>query len=141
MPRVRGTSPRSSRLIVIFAVALFVALLTFGAAGSRTVSADGGPGSLCQPNSPACTTLSHDAFVDFEGLAPDGCTFIDASMQALQITTMPGHQTATYVFVTFSEFDNCTGTFIASDSNQDPSTGSRSSTAQRSSARQSGLPL
>src|SRR5581483_4450310 len=78
---------------------------------------------LCQPNGPACTTRSNDAFVDFEGLAADGCTSVDASIQALQITTMPGNETAIYVFVTFSEFDACTGAFIASASNQDPSTG------------------
>lgn len=121
MLRVPATSVRSSRLAVIFVVALLVVVLTLGA-GLGTAHADG-PGGLCQPNGPTCTTLSHDAFVDFEGLADDGCTFIDASMQALQITTMPGHVTATYVFVTFSEFDNCTGTFIASASNQDPTTG------------------
>jgi hypothetical protein len=122
MLEVRASPVRSSRLIVIFVVALLVAVLTLGVAGLRTAFADG-PGGLCQPNGPACTTLSHDAFVDFEGLAADGCTFVDASVQALQITTMPGNETATYVFVIFSEFDNCTGTFIASASNQDPSTG------------------
>src|SRR5690348_3898933 len=122
MLEVPGSAVRSSRLIVIFVVALLVAMLTLGAAGARTARADG-PGGLCQASGPTCTTVNHDAFVDFEGLAADGCTFVDASIQALQVTTMPGHETATFVFVIFSEFDNCTGTFIASASNQDPSTG------------------
>ena len=125
MLRVPASPVKSSRLVVIFVVALLVAGLMLGAAGVaglRTAFADG-PGSLCQPNGPACTTRSNDAFVDFEGLAADGCTFVDASVQTLQITTMPGNETATYVFVIFSEFDTCTGTFIASASNQDPSTG------------------
>ena len=66
MLRVPASPFRSSRLVVIFVVALLVAVLMLGAAGVaglRTAFADG-PGSLCQPNGPACTTRSNDAFVD-----------------------------------------------------------------------------
>ena len=118
---VSASPVRSSRPVVIFIVALLAAVLTLGF-GTRTAVA-AGPGGACSPNAPTCEVLTHDAFVDFQGLASDGCTLIDGTVQALQIITMPGHQTATYVFIQFFESDNCTGTFIGGGSNQDPSTG------------------
>src|SRR5690242_14498992 len=115
---VSASPVRSSRPVVIFVVAVLVAVLTL-CLGSRTARA-AGPGGGCSPNAPTCEVLTHDAFVDFEGLASDGCTFIDGTVQALQIITMPGHQSATYVFAQFFESDSCTGTFIWGGDNQDP---------------------
>lgn len=123
MPSIRFASARSSRLLIVLGAVLLAAALTLGAAevgGMRTALGAGGGGGLCQPTGPVCTTKAHNAFADFEGVAADGCTFVDASVQAFEALTEPGHTTGTFVFVIMSEYNNCTNTFIAAASNVDP---------------------
>jgi len=115
--RVAAIAIATTLLATAIAIAGVVALTT------RTAHGAIGGGGCLSPN--VCQIKSHNAFADFSSVnsTPTTCVASDASIQAFQALTSPGHNTTPGVFISIFKFDCLSGNFIESVNNIDPNTG------------------
>ncbi len=103
-------------VVAILAVT-FLALNTHTAFGSGS-----GGGGCFSTTGPVCTFKGNQAYADFSSVSADGCIYTDANVSPYESLTNPGRVASQTVYVTESQWNNCTGQFIWGASNMDPST-------------------
>jgi len=111
-------------VVTLTAVIVVVAVMVLG---TRTALGSGtGGGAECFGNTgtqPVCSFKDGTAFVDYNTVSSDGCTFTDAQVSLYNNLTVPGRAATHNVSIILSTFDYCGGGSQVDVSDVDPSTG------------------
>jgi len=120
--------PGKRRLVAVGLSALgltaVVAIMAFMFLGLNTRTAFGsgsGGGGCYSTTGPVCTFKGNQASVDFNSVSADGCIYTDAYMSPYENLTSPGRVASQTVYVSMSQWDNCTGQLLWGADNIDPS--------------------
>jgi hypothetical protein len=101
-------------VIAIMAV-MFLGLNTRTAFGSGS-----GGGGCYATTGPVCTFKGNQAVADFGSVSADGCIYTDTYVSPYENLTSPNRVASQTVYVSMSQWDNCTGQLLWGMDNFDP---------------------
>ncbi len=100
-----------------------VLAVTFLAFNAHPAFGSGSGGGGCYSTSgPVCTFKGNQVYADFGSVSADGCVFTDAYVQAFDNLTSPGRVASQSVYMSVSQWNNCTGQLVWGADDMNPNT-------------------